>query len=215
MHCVRNCLLLFILNMPQTIFNWQVLDLVLEESRNHFWSSYGRVDPWGYARTWPKLLSVHFRLVFGTPGSYLKPCSGYCERQNYFSLRVICYSWYQKDGWPCSYCYWVLAIHLCQGQQPQWKYGLHKLPSGKGSLSFPNCKKNNWWLHQAKLGIAALPQCLHRPGIKGALAVIMKGTWQAGGQFYGWTLWWFLFDLSGWSFPNSLLMQEEWGGAVG
>lgn len=54
-HWVRKLFLLLILNMPQTIFNRQDLDLALGKSGNHSWSSYGRVGLWGYSRVRLKL----------------------------------------------------------------------------------------------------------------------------------------------------------------
>lgn len=55
----------------------------------------------------------------------------------------------------------IKYLYLCQGQQSQWKYELHKLPSVKGSLSFPTCKRTNWCLQLAKPGIG---EVCHTPG---------------------------------------------------
>lgn len=67
----------------------------------------------------------------------------------------------------------IKYLYLCQGQQSQWKYGLHKLPSVKGSLSFPACKRTNWCLQLAELGIGEI---CRTPGAQVALAEIMKCT---------------------------------------
>lgn len=182
MYCDRNLFLLFISSMPQTIFNRQALDLVLEEWKSlliPLWKNGPMMLCKSFYKTPVYISDWYLGLLSPTSSCALDIVEG----KNHFSFRVIWYSWYQRDDdhvvTVSKYLQHMPVKESCvSGNVSYVNYSMQKAASVSPSAERISCARTrqNWAL------LRFLSRCLPKPAGQGALAVIKKGTWQAGGQ---------------------------------